>query len=775
MINTLIIVESPNKIKKVKEYCGSGYEIMATYGTIYTMKDINLIINNNFSPRYELLKDKLRTNNNKKLKDMCKKASNVIIATDNDREGEHIAYQVCRMCSLSVDTTPRMRFSEISESAIKHALHNTGYINKGMVYAAQTRQIIDLIIGFTISPILWKNIVTDHTGGTLSAGRCQTPTLRLIYDSFKGETDHMPYEYCMVGYFTKYHIPFQCITPLPEEWNGGWKANIEKGDDGFSWKCDNYFLDSCRNHEYEIEIEEPRLLCDNPPLPLNTSKIQQLSPFSAKNTMTFLYQLYEMGHITYIRTEVKKYSRSFIEQVSGYITNEFGEDYVNNDIMTVLSNDISDSDTTAHEAIRPTDIFMTPTKLSKKVSTKELNVLYSIIHKHTLESCSTPMKSFHITCNIQNIVSPDVPPLQFRYTTSQIHFYGWKIFTKSHVIHVEENTQYNYLTSLRYSTTNKVKCHKLKIYPKAISGHNSYYTESKLINKLEMLGIGRPSTYASLTDKLFERKYITNKQSNGVEMILPYYELNYTEPESVITETNETYFFCEEKNKLNIEPLGVEVIEFLLDHFGNLFDYEYTKRMENILDDIINTPNVTNKIIQQVCSEYYDNVMKNVNSMAITPIRKLDDKKRSKSEGDIETNKTTRCLGMINMNTSLFIKKGRYGTYAEWTNETGEVNRLSVSNIVGNRPLENISITEIEPVISSVDKHDVDVNKRNGFVRTVTKNVSVYYGKYGHYIHFKSPVMKKAKLYNLNGFGENVVTCNVVTLKKWISEKYNIF
>lgn len=772
-MNTLIVVESPNKIKKVKEYCGSGYEVMATYGTLYNMKDINLIISNNFSPRYELLKDNLRTINNKKLKDMCKRVKNVIIATDNDREGEHIAYQLCRLCSLSVDTTPRMRFSEISENAIKYALQNTDYIHKGMVYAAQTRQIIDLIIGFTISPILWKNILSEHTGSTLSAGRCQTPTLRLIYDSFKQETNTLPYEYHMVGYFTKYNIPFQCITPLQENWKGGWSVDIKKGDEGFSWNSEN-FLEGCKNYEYIIELEESSPLSEKPPLPLNTSKIQQLSPFSAKNTMSFLYQLYEMGYITYIRTDVKKYSNSFIEQASNYIVNGFGEEYLNSEIMVMLSNESSQA-STAHEAIRPTDILMTPAKAYIKLVKKELNMLYSIIYNHTLESCSTPCQSIQLKCNIQNVVGDDVIPLQFQYTTSQVHFYGWKIFSKPSTTNTSVNSHYNYLNSLRYSSTNSVSCQKLKIYPKSKTNYNSYYTEAKLINKLEMLGIGRPSTYASLTDKLFERKYVTLKQSNGIKMDLPYYELNYSNSEANVVETMETYFFCEEKNKLNIEPLGIEVIEFLLQHFEELFDYEYTKKMEEVLDNITKMTGVDNGIIQHISSEYYNNVTKNISSMNILQRRKMEDKKRSLSDGDMGINQTSRCLGMINGNVSIFIKKGRYGTYVEWTNELGEVNRLSVSNVVGNRPLENISISEIEHLLDFSEKSNVNVEKKNGFVRLVSKNVSIYYGKYGHYIRFKTPVMKKAKIYNLTGFTNDIVTCNVNIIKKWVSEKYNIF
>ena len=393
-----------------------------------------------------------------------------------------------------------------------------------------------------------------------------------------------------------------------------------------------------------------------------------------------------------------------------------------------------------------------------------------------MESCSTPCQSFVVKCNIQNKPTHSVVHnIKFQYNTSQIHFYGWKIFT-SQTESSEENTRYNYLNSLRYSATNNVKCHKLKIYPKSIHNHNLYYTEAKIINKLEMLGIGRPSTYASLTDKLFQRKYVTTKDSTGVITNLPLYELNYIEPEPIIIETIEPFIFCEEKNKLNIEPLGIEVIEFLLSHFENLFSFDYTKTMESVLDDITNTHDIDIGIIQRVCSEYYNTVTRAVSTMNLTTqCETVGVKKRSRSDGDIGEIQTERCLGMINTTTNLYVKKGRYGTYAEWTNEVGETNRLALSKTVGNRPLENITISEIKSLLEPCEKSDMNIEKKSGFVRSITKNISIYYGKYGYYIHFKSPVMKKAKLYNLSGFSENVGKCSAVVLKKWIGEKYNIF
>ena len=767
MAYTLLIVESPNKISKIKEYCGDGYEVVATYGNIYSIKDLDLVISNKFLPKYELLKDGTKTKNNKKIKEMCKKASRIILATDNDREGEHIAYQVCSLCNLPVDSTPRIRFNEISHDAIQNALRNLELINKPLVYASQTRQIIDLILGYTISPILWKHI-ENNSGGTLSAGRCQTPTLRLIYDRHIETTNNKEelYTYSLVGYFTKYHIAFQCINDLPDGWLGGWKANTNTQieDDSFQYKSEHYFLDCCKTNKYNIEIDEPVVVYEKPPLPLNTSKIQQLSPFSAKVTMTYLSQLYESGYITYIRTETKKYSSTFIEQITQYINKEWGQLYVGDmsDIVITTSG--------CHEAIRPTNIFITSDHLSKIIAKKEVIQLYSIIYNHTLESCSANCRLFQIKSSIHTSVNDTL--YTFQHTASMCDFYGWKIYSKSNPSTKKMiDNEYNYLNSIRYENVKDVKCHKLKIYPKPVNNTNRYYTEAKIINKLEHLGIGRPSTYASLTDKLFERKYVSLVNDKGISLDIPFYELNYSEliEDVTITETMDTFSFCPEKNKVSIEDLGIRVIEFLLLHFSELFDYDYTKNMELMLDDMTASPS-TLSTVQKISSEFYNTVIGYVSKIKFHTVKtdgldiRTDKRIRSLSQGD------ARCLGLTSSNVYLYIKKGKYGTYAEWVSETGETNRLSISKLVGNRPLENITLSEVEKIVTT------NVEKpASGMTRVITKNISIHSGKYGYYIYFKTPVMKKAMLYNLSGFNEDVTTCNIITIKKWIQEKYKIY
>jgi DNA topoisomerase-1 len=352
-------------------------------------------------------------------------------------------------------------------------------------------------------------------------------------------------------------------------------------------------------------------------------------------------------------------------------------------------------------------------------------------------------------------------------------FYGWKIHSSASITKIV-NTEYNYLNSLRYEKTNNVKCHKLKIYPKPINTTNRYYTEAKIIDKLETLGIGRPSTYASLTDKLFERKYVSLVNDKGVSMELPFYELNYSDKIEDITiiDTVNTFSFCEENNKMNIEDLGIRVIEFLLLHFEELFDYDYTKNMEKILDDMVEKSGTTLSTIQKISCEFYNHVIGYVSKIQCTLPQ--DKRIRSLSEGDVEnTNLHSRCLGLSTLNVYIYIKRGKYGTYAEWVNETGETNRVSISKSVGNRPLENITLAEVEKIISNKTSNETNIEKR--FIRVVNKNISIHNGKYGYYIYFKTPLMKKAMLYNLSGFAEDVVSCSILTLKKWIQEKYKIY
>jgi topoisomerase IA-like protein len=281
-------------------------------------------------------------------------------------------------------------------------------------------------------------------------------------------------------------------------------------------------------------------------------------------------------------------------------------------------------------------------------------------------------------------------------------------------------------------------------------------------------------------------------------MDIPLYELNYSEKieDITITETIDTFSFCEEKNKVNIEDLGIRVIEFLLLHFEELFDYDYTKNMEKMLDDMIEKDGkmgnqlTTLVTVQKISTDFYNNVIgyvskikvsnSNSNSISLHTSLPVDKRIHSLSEGDVEnTNLNSRCLGLSSSNVYMYIKKGRYGTYAEWVSETGEINRISISKSVGNRPLENITLTEVEKIVmtktsdGNSNKNESKIEK--GFIRIVTKNISIHKGKYGYYIYFKTPVMKKAMLYNLSEFTEDVVSCSISTLKKWIQEKYKIY
>jgi DNA topoisomerase-1 len=269
-----------------------------------------------------------------------------------------------------------------------------------------------------------------------------------------------------------------------------------------------------------------------------------------------------------------------------------------------------------------------------------------------------------------------------------------------------------------------------------------------------------------LVDKNYERKYISVKNSDGILLDLPFYELNYSDNkiDSVIIETIKTFTFEQEKNKLHIESIGVNVIEFLLLHFSELFEYDYTKRMEDFLDEIIyTTEDVNISIVQEKCQEYYNDVMDKIKKFSDT---------YSPREIKTEEDKMGRCLGISSENECIYIKKGKYGTYVEWTTTTGEINRVSISKMVGNRPLENITLLEVEKILKNEKEKQ---SPKIGHIRNISKNINIQNGKYGYYIYFKSKEMKKGISYNLSGFTEDVTKCNVNTIKSWIKEKYNIY
>ena len=793
---TLVIVESPAKCKKIEQYLGPGYKCMASYGHIRELPSLkNIDIENNFNPTYLLIDNAIKRKNIEALRNEIKSAREVILATDDDREGEAIAWHLCDVFKLDVNKTKRIIFHEITESALQQAVQNPTTLNLNLIYAQQARQILDVLVGFKISPVLWK-LVSQPKGkdNSLSAGRCQTPALKLVYENQK-EIDESTEKkvYNTTGYFTNLNLPF--------ELNKQFENEVEMIG----------FLDNSISFFHMYTCSQPIKVFKPPPEPFTTSRLQQVASnelhYSPKETMRICQLLYEGGYITYMRTDSKTYSAEFLDSAKEYIVKTYNVKYIGqildgkcdaNNILkeTVKTrgnkkenkSEFADGNASlrqeAHEAIRPTNISLQ--NLPEEMDSKEKR-MYKLIWSNTLESCMTPASFYAITANITAPLNT-----KYSYTTELIDFPGWKIVENKFT---RENKDYQYLQII----ASNVEIQHKKINSKvAIKSSKSHYTEAKLVQLLEEKGIGRPSTFSSLVDKIQERGYVKKEDIKGKEMICRDFELEAGE----ICEIENKREFGNEKSKLVIQPLGIIVMEFLDKHFNKLFNYEYTKLMETALDKISKGELIWFEVCSS-CNKEVDDLIEIIrdetkfkfqiddnNTFLIGkygPVIKCVEEKDGKEEisfksvkkdfdvsklknGDlaleeiIQANKpqnTQYNLGKYE-GMDVILRKGKFGLYVSWGENSKTLKEL------GNRPIENITFEEVKEILE----------KGTGMVREINSNLSIRKGPKGDYIFYKNSKMKKPSFHDIKSFiietNVDYKICDISILKSWITEKYNI-
>ena len=763
MKKTLIIVESPAKCKKIESYLGSGYKCIASYGHIQGlnnklgMKCID--IDNNFEPKFIELSEKRR--NIDKLKGEILKCDEVVLATDDDREGEGIAWHICSVCDLNVNNTKRIIFHEVTKNAIVNAVKNPTTINMDIVYAQQARQVLDFIVGYEISPILWSKISRNSKVG-LSAGRCQSPALRLVYDNQK-EIDSSPGRkvYNTTGYFTNSNLPYVL------DYNHDTEENMES------------FLEESVNHEHIYSCNKPRNVTKNPPQPFTTSALQQTAStnlnMSPKDTMKRAQKLYEAGYITYMRTDSKTYSKDFIETVKPYIKEKYGEEYISKviDELSVRKEEVKkkkkgkkgEEDESkaqeAHEAIRPT--LITREEIDNDMEPRDKK-LYNLIWRTTLESCMEAAKYSSVTSIITAAKDN-----KYRYSTEQAVFPGWKIVGG----YEKENKEYVYLQTIKKDSIVEYRKVVSKVSMKDLKTH---YTEAKLVQLLEQKGIGRPSTFSSLIDKIQEREYVKKQDVKGKKLKCTDYELT----DDTITENSTEREFGNEKGKLVIQQTGILVIEFLIKSFGELFNYEYTKQMEDTLDLIARGE----KVGHELSRECYDRIKELSKDIKVSSGEKLrinidnihtymigkngpvisykkdDGKIGFKSvkkdidldmlkEGKLTLDDIEEKQGFVGRKlgehegSDLILKKGKFGLYVTWGEKKKSFGWLKCDE----------SEVTYEFIIDKL------TNNPN-IIREINKHISIRNGKYGHYIYYKNDKMSKPKFIKLNKLTENYNTCD---------------
>lgn len=772
MTYTLVIVESPAKCKKIESYLGTGYKCIASYGHIQELPGIKYIdIENNFTPNFQHMPTKLQQIS--RMKTSINNAKEVLLASDDDREGEAIAWHICEVFGLPL-TTKRIIFHEITKTAIERAVQNPGRLNMDMIHAQQARQILDLVVGYKISPILWQHISRNSKTG-LSAGRCQTPALRLVYDNQK-DIDESPGKkvYNTTGYFTQMNLGFVL------------NHNFEIIGFNTAINTMEQFLEDSVEYNHIYSCSKPKQTTKNPPTPFTTSSLQQKASselnISPKETMSICQKLYEAGYITYMRTDSTTYSLEFIQKAGDYIKDKYGDKYLHDDVNRLSERKVEkskkkkskkdekeNSAQEAHEAIRPTDVKME--KIEDSYSAKEKKMYY-LIWATTVESCMSPAIYQSITAKITSPMEKE-----YKYSTELAEFPGWKIVKG----YDKENPEFQFLQTIK----NKATVNYNKIVSKvSVKDLKSHYTEAKLVQLLEERGIGRPSTFSSLIEKIQERGYVKIDNVKGKKLKCVDYELVKDELEEIEDERE----FGNEKKKLVIQPLGVMVLEFLLKHFDKLFNYEYTKNMECDLDMI----SKGNKIWYNLCGECLDVIddcskdLKMVDKKTIKiddhhvfmigkygPVIKkqigetvsfinckkdLDMDRLENGEYELSElieDSNNSSLGKYK-NKDVILKKGKFGHYIAWNGENKSLSSIS-------KDVCDITMEDLIPLLEN------KVVSNSSIIRAINSNTSIRSGKFGNYIFYKTDKMTKPKFIKLNGFKGDYNTCPIEDLESFVA------
>ena len=522
--DTLLIVESPAKCSTIIKHLGPGYRCIATMGHMRHIDGLDSIdIKNNYKINFTVMESK--KTQIKKIQSEIKLSAKVVVATDDDREGESIAWHICELFHLPIDKTERIVFHEVTKDALEHAVKHPRRVNMNIVHSAHARQILDLLIGYKISPLLWKHISSD--GSALSAGRCQTPALRIVYENElerleritlnentkngeSKESKEGTHSYSVTGYFTKFNLPFSLNTSFKTQ-------NINAVED---------FLKASIHENtrfvFKRDSQKPSAHVTKAPEPFTTSRLQQVASnefaFSPSETMEICQTLYERGHITYIRTTGKNYSAEFVNgHIVPFIREKWGQEYAKSELMGCVDNDT----VAAHEAIRPTDIMRFA--LAGDYHAREQKI-YKLIWRNTVESCMTDYTFSSLETAVEtNILMGELSMgldsadqnhfYTFLYTCHKPNFYGWKA-VQGFTLEQQGYGAMDYLLSMRNHS--EISCNRIETNVVFSSSTRlSHYTEARLIQSLEEKEIGRPSTFSTIIEKIKEREYVKKQNVQG--------------------------------------------------------------------------------------------------------------------------------------------------------------------------------------------------------------------------------------------------------------------
>jgi DNA topoisomerase-1 len=560
MSKNLLIVESPAKAKTIEKILGEEFEVRSCYGHIRDLEkaDMGIDLKNKFAPRYSVPSEKEKVV--KELKSMSKKAKEVWLASDEDREGESISWHLAEVLGLDPKKTKRIVFHEITAPAIKKAVANPRFINMDLVDAQQARRILDRIVGFELSPVLWRKIGMQRS---LSAGRVQSVAVRLIAEREREINHFLPESVFKISaLFTapdinKKKVKFKAEGPQKLSTAGA----AEK------------FLNESKGAKYTVKDIAVKDGKRTPSAPFTTSTLQQEASrklgYSVSKTMLLAQKLYESGKITYMRTDSISLSETAVDAIKTEINSSFGEKYYQPRKFKNKNENAQE----AHEAIRPS--YMN----ESKVDDADLNRLYELIWKRTIASQMSDAQFEKTTAKIE--VSTNKETLTA--SGEVMKFDGFlKVYLESNDEEEEDNNEEG--ESLLPPLAKGQVLDFLEMTGlERFSRPSSRYTEASLVKKLEELGIGRPSTYAPTISTIMKRNYVEKREKEGIKRI---YQILTLDNKDVIKQETASEITGAEKNKLSPTDLGLVVTDFLKLHFEKVMDFNFTAKIEGEFDEI---------------------------------------------------------------------------------------------------------------------------------------------------------------------------------------------
>ena len=745
MSKNLVIVESPAKAKTIQKYLGKDYEVKSSFGHIRDLPKKGMGIDlSNFTPDYEVSADKKKLVT--ELKAAVKKSEMVWLASDEDREGEAIAWHLAEELKLKPENRKRIVFHEITKNAILKAIENPRDIDQNLVNAQQARRVLDRIVGFEMSPVLWKKVKTG-----LSAGRVQSVAVRLIVEREKEIREFVPKpSFKVEGVF---------LNDGKQEIAAKLKKDFEKESDAET------FLQQAQTTEFKVLNVETRPGTRTASAPFTTSTLQQEASsrlgYNVTTTMRLAQRLYEEGFITYMRTDSVNLSQEAINGAKAQILSEYGENYSKPRNYTTKSSSAQE----AHEAIRPTDFSV------KTVGDAQLNKLYQLIYRRTLAS---QMENAKIEKTVIEIGNPKLPQ-HFEAQGEVIIFDG---FLKAYaIVKTEADDADSNEKLLPKVTVGEILDYKTITATEKFTKPAARFTEAGLVKKLEELGIGRPSTYAPTIQTIQNREYVDKREIEPQTREIVKMTLGKSGVKKEVLEEK----FGGDKNKFVPTDIGEVVNDFLTDNFAEILDYGFTARVEEGFDEIANGDQKWKEMMTDFYSKFHpriEDVEENADRATGERILGVDPKSGKNvharigrfgpmiqiGEQDDEEKPTFASL-MANQNIAtitleealeLFklpfdlqevdgqpvsVGVGRFGPYVKW----GET---YISIPKGEDPL-SVNQERAEEIINEKKRADAPIATYKG--EPVTKGT----GRFGPFIKYKSIFVNVPKRYDFDNLSQS--------------------